>query len=86
MTEEYLRLLEDETFKSGAPAGQLRTALTIMTDMLVELNALEIYYEKPVVRSITPPEIGALRRKIEDVKGLLHESITTVTERSTTTQ
>ncbi len=72
---EYRDLLENELFRSGESKGRLRTALTILTDMLIELNALEIYYQKPVSKSILPAEIGAMRTKIEAVKQLVHESI-----------
>jgi hypothetical protein len=72
--KEYADLLEDEQFKHGKRAGNLRTALTTLTDMLIELNALEIYYQKPVAKSIAPQEIAALRHKIEYVKRLIQES------------
>ena len=71
----YKELLEDEIFKGGEQNGRIRTALTVLTDMLIELNALEIYYQKPVSKSITPPEITALRDKVQTVKSLLHSSI-----------
>lgn len=72
---EYSRLLEDELFRGGETKGRLRTALTVLTDMLIELNALEIYYQKPTMKSIVPAEIAALRKKIEAVKMLLQDSI-----------
>jgi len=75
MMEAYRDLLEDEEFKSGKQKGRLRTALTILTDMLIELNALEIYYQKPGAKSLSPSEIPALREKIEAVKNLLHSSM-----------
>ena len=73
--QEYQQLLEDETFKAGPQKGGLRTALTILTDMLIELNALEIYYQKPGSKAISPSEIATLRRKVEAVKNLLHDSM-----------
>lgn len=73
--KEYRSLLEEEIFKAGESKGRLRTALTVLTDMLIELNALEIYYQKPVAKSINPPEIEALRKKLEMVKQLLHASV-----------
>ncbi len=73
--EEYRQLLEDESFKAGREKGSLRTALTVLTDMLIELNALEIYYEKPGTKSVSPKEIPALREKVETVKRLVHDSI-----------
>jgi hypothetical protein len=72
---EYRALLEDELFRGGETKGRLRTALTILTDMLIELNALEIYYQKPTVKSIVPAEIAALRTKIEIIKQLMQDSI-----------
>ena len=72
---EYSELLDDETFKAGAAQGRLRTALTVLTDMLIELNALEVYYQKPTLKSVVPTEIGELRKKMDMVKRLIHESI-----------
>ncbi len=72
---EYRALLEDELFRGGESKGRLRTALTILTDMLIELNALEIYYQKPSLKSIVPAEIAALRAKIDAVKNLIQDSI-----------
>ena len=72
---EYHRLLEDEIFKGGERTGRIRTALTVLTDMLIELNALEIFYQKPIAKSVAPPEIRSLREKLEVVKDLLHRSI-----------
>lgn len=72
---EYADLLEDEQFKHGVRAGNLRTSLTLLTDMLIELNSLEIYYQKPATKAIAPQEIAALRQKIEYVKRLIQESV-----------
>jgi hypothetical protein len=72
---EYRALLEDELFRGGETKGRLRTALTILTDMLIELNALEIYYQKPSMKSIVPAEIAALRAKIEVIKNLIQDSM-----------
>ncbi len=74
-TNAYRALLEEELFRGGETKGRLRTALTILTDMLIELNALEIYYQKPTVKSIVPAEIAAMRAKIETIKQLVHDSI-----------
>ena len=71
----YSELLDDEIFRTGEQQGRLRTALTVLTDMLIELNSLEIYYQKPGTKSISPAEIGELRHKIELVKNLLHATI-----------
>ncbi len=73
--EEYRQLLEDESFKNGPEAGSLRTALTVLTDMLIELNALDIYYQKPGTKAVSPKEISTLRDKVETVKNLLHTSM-----------
>jgi hypothetical protein len=72
---QYSDLLEDEIFRSGERRGRLRTALTVLTDMLIELNALEIYYQKPVDKSVAPAEIAELRKKIAMIKDLVHDSI-----------
>lgn len=72
---EYRSLLEDELFRGGERNGRLRTALTMLTDMLIELNALEIFYQKPSAKSIVPPEIESLRKKIEAIKELIQESL-----------
>ncbi|MFI5201751.1 MAG: hypothetical protein ACHQNE_05150 [Candidatus Kapaibacterium sp.] len=71
--EQYRELLEDERFRGGETKGRIRTALTILTDMLIELNALEIFYQKPSNKSIVPAEIASLRTRIEAVKKLLRE-------------
>ena len=73
--EQYRQLLEDESFKSGEGRGNLRAALTVLTDMLIELNALEIYYQKPSTKAVSPKEIDALREKVEMVKKLVHASM-----------
>jgi hypothetical protein len=73
--DEYRELLENESFRGGEQKGRLRTALTILTDMLIELNALEIYYQKPTPKTVAPSEIDALRKKISAVKNLVHASI-----------
>jgi hypothetical protein len=72
---QYQALLEEELFRGGETKGRLRTALTILTDMLIELNALEIYYQKPTVKSIVPAEIAAMRAKIDTIKQLVQDSI-----------
>lgn len=71
----YSQLLEDEIFKGGEQKGRLRTAMTVLTDMLIELNALEVYYQKPTSKVVTPPEIEALRKKIDMIKELLHQNL-----------
>ncbi len=71
----YSKLLEDEIFMKGETKGRLGTALTILTDMLIELNSLELYYQKPTTKSVNPSEIVALRTKIEETKNILHEAL-----------
>jgi hypothetical protein len=73
--EVYRDLLENELFRGGETKGRLRTALTILTDMLIELNALEIFYQKPSNKSIVPAEIASLRARIEAVKKLLRDLV-----------
>ncbi|HEY3876039.1 MAG TPA: hypothetical protein VGM92_11220, partial [Candidatus Kapabacteria bacterium] len=73
----YRALLEDELFRGGEVNGRLRTALTMLTDMLIELNALEIFYQKPSAKSIVPQEIESLRKKVEAIKELIQETLGT---------
>lgn len=73
--EQYRTLLDDEIFKSGEVRGRLGTALTILTDMLIDLNALEIYYEKPTSKSVSPAVLEELRRKVVEAKAVLHEAL-----------
>lgn len=73
--KQYEQLLEDQTFMSGDSRGRLETALTVLTDMLVELNALEIYYAKPGAKSLVPPQIADLREKIEYIKQIIRASL-----------
>lgn len=71
----YTKLLEDELFMKGEVRGRLATATTILTDMLIDLNSLELFYQKPSSKSITPAEIAELRSKINKTKQLLHEAL-----------
>lgn len=73
--QEYDDLLEDEVFRTGEANGRLSTAMTILTDMLIELNSLEVYYHKPIDKSISPPQINELRKKVDFVKELVRESL-----------
>ncbi len=68
---EYKTLLEDQIFMKGESAGRIGTALTVLTDMLIELNSLEIYYQKPSSKELSPKEIQTLRKKIVDLKSIL---------------
>lgn len=73
--QEYENLLEDEIFRAGEAKGRLTTAMTVLTDMLIELNSLEIYYAKPIDKSKLPPQINELRKKVEIAKDLVRESL-----------
>jgi hypothetical protein len=73
--QEYDNLLEDEIFRTGEAKGRLSTAMTILTDMLIELNSLEVYYAKPIEKSKVPPQIDELRKKVDLVKSLVRESL-----------
>jgi hypothetical protein len=75
---EYEQELEDGIFRYGETKGRITTSLSILTDSLLELNALELYYQKPSSKSITPGEIEALRAKLTSIKELLREVITEV--------
>jgi hypothetical protein len=72
----YKTLLEDEIFMKGDTEGRISTALTMLTDMLIDLNALEIFYQKPSSKQLSPKEIERLRKKINDLKTILQESTT----------
>ncbi|MFI5264905.1 MAG: hypothetical protein ACHQM6_10360 [Candidatus Kapaibacterium sp.] len=71
---EYKTLLEDQIFMKGDAEGRIGTALTVLTDMLLELNSLEIYYQKPASKEVSPKEIETLRKKIIDLKSILQGS------------
>lgn len=73
--QEYNNLLDDEIFRTGEAKGRLSTAMTILTDMLIELNSLEVYYAKPIDKSVTPPQINELRKKVDFVKELVRDSL-----------
>ena len=68
---EYNALLEDQIFMKGETEGRIGTALTMLTDMLIDLNALEIYYQKPSSKELSPREIDSLRKKIDALKSIL---------------
>ena len=70
---QYKELLEDQIFMKGDAEGRVRTALTILTDMLIDLNALEVFYQKPSTKQLSPKEIESLRKKIADLKSVLQE-------------
>jgi hypothetical protein len=68
---DYKTLLEDQIFMKGDTEGRIGAALTVLTDMLIELNSLEIYYQKPSSKELSPKEIESLRKKILDLKSIL---------------
>lgn len=68
---DYKTLLEDQIFMKGDTEGRIAAALTVLTDMLIELNSLEIYYQKPSSKELSPKEIESLRKKILDLKSML---------------
>ncbi|MEO5931307.1 MAG: hypothetical protein ABIR47_15345 [Candidatus Kapaibacterium sp.] len=72
---EYTQELDDAIFRHGEMKGRITTSLSVLTDALLELNALELYYQKPVSKSIAPAEIEALRGKLTSIKELLREII-----------
>ena len=66
----YNKLLEDEIFMKGDSEGRIGTALTILTDMLIDLNSLELFYQKPSSKQLSPVEIVSLRNKILHLKSI----------------
>lgn len=73
---QYDQELDDQIFRHGDVKGRITTSLSILTDSLLELNALEIYYQKPVSKAVTPGEIELLRQKLTSIKELLREAMT----------
>jgi hypothetical protein len=71
----YKQLLDDEVFMKGGLKGRLGTTLSILTDMLIDINALQIYYEKPSSKSISPSVLLELRQKVEEAKEIIHEAL-----------
>ncbi|HYM21157.1 MAG TPA: hypothetical protein VEW28_09165 [Candidatus Kapabacteria bacterium] len=61
----------------GELNGRLGTTLSILTDMLIDLNALQIYYEKPSSKSISPALLGEIRNKIDAAKEIIHGALKT---------
>ncbi len=72
---QYDQELEDQVFRHGEVKGRLTTSLSILTDSLLELNALEVYYQKPASKAIAPGEIELLRTKLTSIKELLREAM-----------
>jgi hypothetical protein len=73
--KSFDEFVEDEVFKFGEQGGKMRAALSVLTDMLIDLNSLEVFYQKPTSKAITPVSLSALRDKIGTVKGLLHDAL-----------
>lgn len=73
--QQYERELEDEIFRRGETTGRITTSVSILTDALLDLNALEVYYQKPASKSIAPPEIEELRSRLTFIKELLRDVI-----------
>ncbi|MEI8135384.1 MAG: hypothetical protein WCH46_10010 [bacterium] len=67
----YKKLLEDEIFMKGETNGRMTTALTILTDLLIDINALEVYYQKPTSKEISPATLNLMREKINLIKEIL---------------
>ncbi|MEP7234239.1 MAG: hypothetical protein ABI778_02975 [Ignavibacteriota bacterium] len=70
---DYNNLLEDQIFMKGELQGRIGTALTILTDILIELNSLEIFYQKPSSKDLSPKEIATIRKKIDTLKSILQD-------------
>ncbi|HVZ40337.1 MAG TPA: hypothetical protein VHI13_13740 [Candidatus Kapabacteria bacterium] len=75
LPSRYEQELDDSIFRRGEVEGRITTTLSMLTDALLELNALEVYYQKPVSKSVAPAEIESLRATITAVKELLREAI-----------
>lgn len=73
--KNFNEFVEDEVFKFGEQGGKMRAALSVLTDMLIDLNSIEVYYQKPTSKSVTPASLGALRSKIGTVKGLIQDAL-----------
>jgi hypothetical protein len=73
LSDRYRAELDDAIFRDGEVHGRVTTSMSILTDSLLMLNALELYYQKPASKAIAPAEIDELRRNIDTVKDLLRE-------------
>lgn len=69
----YLDEFDDALFRDGEVHGRITTSMSILTDSLVMLNALELYYQKPASKAVAPAEIDELRKNLDAVKELLRE-------------
>ena len=76
LPEQYHQELEDGIFRFGELKGRVTTSLSILTDSLLMLNALQLYYQKPASKAISPSEIESLRSNLTSVKELLRQIVT----------
>ena len=72
---QYDQELDDAIFRQGEMKGRLVTSISILTDSLLDLNALEVYYQKPASKAVNPAEIERLRARLTSIKELLREAI-----------
>jgi hypothetical protein len=69
----YEQELEDEIFRRGEQRGRVTTAISMLTDSLLMINALEIFYQKPSSKAVSPAQIAELRGNLDAIKELLRE-------------
>jgi hypothetical protein len=75
LPERYREQLDDEVFRRGERAGRLTTSISMLTDALLMLNALELYYQKPASKSVVPAEIAELRATVDGIKELIRQAL-----------
>lgn len=75
ISNEYTSELENNIFQYGEAKGRLNTALSILTDSLLALNSLELFYQKPISKSVSPTELKTIKKNIEQTKFLIQEII-----------
>lgn len=71
----YEEDLDDSIFRHGEVKGRIATSMSMLTDSLLALNALEVYYQKPVSKAVAPAEIDHLRTTLTSVKELLRQAL-----------
>jgi hypothetical protein len=76
ISERYEQELDDAIFRYGDVRGRITTSMSMLTDSLLDLNALELYYQKPVSKAVAPSEIERIRGTLESIKELLRQTIT----------
>lgn len=74
IADQYKQQLDDAIFQFGESKGRIIASMSVLTDALLTLNALEVYYQKPVSKSVAPAEILQLRQNITAVKELLRQA------------